>query len=224
MTVRNGGALPGSWVTLADMPCSSTPAEWRYQALRYRHCGLPLFVQRRLRELAFEAQSHGLHAPCVRFAAGVAPGPRNTRFRWIASPYRSGTFTRRVTIRGFRSSGFPLHVLPPLPGLAWRKRITQPRKWDTLSVNVTGKSSPASCGIEGGSRGGASPLSRVIAGEPRPDLAINRYGLKPSPPPRDLQSSPLTPLVPATHTPFPKRRGALRMYPWPLKEVGVPWH
>ncbi len=123
MTVRNGGALPGSWVTLADMPCSSTPAEWRYQALRYRHCGLPLFVQRRLRKLAFEAQSHGLHAPCVRFAAGVAPGPRNTRFRWIASPYRSGTFTRRVTIRGFRSSGFLLHVLPPLPGLAWRKRI-----------------------------------------------------------------------------------------------------
>lgn len=122
MTVRNGGALPGSWVTLADMPCSSTPAEGRYQALRYRPCGLPLLVQRRLRELAFEAQSHGLHAPCVRFAAGVAPGPRNTRFRWIASPYRSGTFTRRVTIRGFRSSGFPLHVLPPLPGLAWRKQ------------------------------------------------------------------------------------------------------
>ena len=27
------------------------------------------------------APSRGLHALCVRFAAGVAPGPRNTRFR-----------------------------------------------------------------------------------------------------------------------------------------------
>jgi putative PEP-CTERM system histidine kinase len=51
---------------------------------------------------SFEAQSHGLHALCVRFAAGIAPGPRNTRFRRVASPYRSGTFTRRVTTKGFR--------------------------------------------------------------------------------------------------------------------------
>ena len=39
---------------------------------------------------AFEAQSRGLHALCVRFAAGVAPGPRNTRFRLVASLDRSG--------------------------------------------------------------------------------------------------------------------------------------
>ena len=38
----------------------------------------------------FEAQSRGLHALCVRFAAGVAPGPRNTRFRLVASLDRSG--------------------------------------------------------------------------------------------------------------------------------------
>ena len=38
----------------------------------------------------FEAPSRGLHALCVRFAAGVAPGPRNTRFRLVASLDRSG--------------------------------------------------------------------------------------------------------------------------------------
>jgi hypothetical protein len=51
---------------------------------------------------AFEAQSHSLHAPCVRFAGGIPPKPRNTRFRWMASPYRFGTCTRPVTVRGFR--------------------------------------------------------------------------------------------------------------------------
>ena len=49
----------------------------------------------------FEAQSHGLQAPCVRFAGEVTPAPRNTRFRWMANPYRLGTCTRRVAIRGF---------------------------------------------------------------------------------------------------------------------------
>ena len=51
---------------------------------------------------AFEAQSHGLHAPCVRFAAGVTPEPRNSRFLWMANPCRFGTCTRRVATRGFR--------------------------------------------------------------------------------------------------------------------------
>ena len=36
------------------------------------------------------ALSRGLHALCVRFAAGVAPGPRNTRFRLVANLDRSG--------------------------------------------------------------------------------------------------------------------------------------
>jgi len=46
----------------------------------------------------FEAQSHGLQAPCVRFAGEVTPAPRSTRFRWMANPYRFGTCTRRVAI------------------------------------------------------------------------------------------------------------------------------
>ncbi len=55
---------------------------------RYR---LPRKGLRRLRiHESFEAQSHGLHASCVRFAAVVAHGPRNTRFRWVASPCRAG--------------------------------------------------------------------------------------------------------------------------------------
>jgi hypothetical protein len=37
-----------------------------------------------------EAQSHGLATPCVRFAAKVAPGPRNTRFRLVANLCRAG--------------------------------------------------------------------------------------------------------------------------------------
>ncbi|RKT44455.1 hypothetical protein BDD21_1837 [Thiocapsa rosea] len=48
------------------------------------------------------APSHGLHAPCVRFAGGIAPAPRNTRFRWMATPYRLGTCTRWVAKRSFR--------------------------------------------------------------------------------------------------------------------------
>ena len=49
-----------------------------------------------------EALSHSLHAPCVRFAGGITPAPRNTRFRWMASPYRLGTCTRWVAKKSFR--------------------------------------------------------------------------------------------------------------------------
>jgi hypothetical protein len=37
----------------------------------------------------------------------------------MANPYRFGTFTRRVTTRGFRLLN-SFGVLPPLPGFAWR--------------------------------------------------------------------------------------------------------
>ena len=51
---------------------------------------------------AFEALSRGLHALCVRFAAGVTPGPRNTRFRLVASLDRSG-LSPAGSRRGFPS-------------------------------------------------------------------------------------------------------------------------
>ena len=41
-------------------------------------------------------------ASCVRFAAGVAPGPRNTRFRLVGQPWPVRSFTCRVAIEGFR--------------------------------------------------------------------------------------------------------------------------
>ena len=84
--------LPGSWTTLAYMPRSSTPTERRPPGPFGTGDGVfPPCKRRRLREDdSFGAQSRGLHAPCVRFAAGVTPGLRNTRFRLGASLGRSG--------------------------------------------------------------------------------------------------------------------------------------
>ena len=75
----------------------------------------------------FEARSRGLHALCVRFAAGVAPGPRNTRFRLVASLDRSGLSPagshRWFTVMSLRLHGVLHHQASPgatkdgLPGL-----------------------------------------------------------------------------------------------------------
>ena len=43
------------------------------------------------------AQSRGLRAPCERFAPGVTPGPRITRFRLAADLGRMGLDTHRVS-------------------------------------------------------------------------------------------------------------------------------
>jgi hypothetical protein len=51
--------------------------------------------------LAFEAQSHGLHTRCLRFAAFLSfriVRPRKTRFRLVANLCRTGLATRRVTL------------------------------------------------------------------------------------------------------------------------------
>ena len=60
------------------------------------------------------APSHGLHAPCVRFAAGIAPAPRNTRFRRVANLCRAGLITRRVPTKVSAITNRPW--LPPPPG------------------------------------------------------------------------------------------------------------
>ena len=61
------------------------------RSVRDRRWRLPPCKRRRLREdNSIGTQSRGLHAPCVRFAAGVTPGLRNTRFRLGASLGRSG--------------------------------------------------------------------------------------------------------------------------------------
>ncbi len=58
-------------------------------------------------------------ACCVRFAAWIAPRPRNTRCRLVASLGRAGLVTRRVPPKGFRAMCYI--PLPPSPGFAWRK-------------------------------------------------------------------------------------------------------
>jgi hypothetical protein len=56
----------------AYMPCSSTPAGPRHQASSVLRCCLPSSRRRRLPQCGhFGAQSHGLHARCLRFAAAV---------------------------------------------------------------------------------------------------------------------------------------------------------
>jgi hypothetical protein len=63
------------------------------------HCGISMrpspFIERRLPRYGhFEAQSHGLHARCLRFAAPVTRTPRKTRFRLGGSLYRAGSYPR----------------------------------------------------------------------------------------------------------------------------------
>src|SRR6266852_354749 len=103
------------------MPRSRTPAR-RWTPGR---CGVPVLpsVVSRTSALAtqcFEALSRGLHGPCVRFAAWIAPRPRNTRCRLVASLGRAGLVTRRVPPKGFRAMCYI--PLPPSPGFAWRKQ------------------------------------------------------------------------------------------------------
>ncbi len=52
--------------------------------------------------LSYGSLSHGLQAPRMRFAGGIAPAPRNTRFQWTANPYRLGTCTQRGAKWGTR--------------------------------------------------------------------------------------------------------------------------
>ncbi len=111
--------LPGSWGT----PCARAVALRPRRDLRAwpqaRHVGAGfrlIYSVASRRQKSLGAQSRGSRTPCVRFAAGIAPGPRNTRFRPVANRCRAGVGTRRVPIRGFSFSG----LLPPLPGLSWR--------------------------------------------------------------------------------------------------------
>jgi hypothetical protein len=83
--------LPGFWATLAYLPRSSTPTDRQHHAITVqRYCLIIAFrtldnVGSAL-DLTNEARSRGLHAPCVRFAAGITRHtPRNTRFPLVAN-------------------------------------------------------------------------------------------------------------------------------------------
>ena len=63
-----------------------------------RRDSLPSNARRRPSQtMHFGAQSRGLRAPCERFAPGVTPGPRITRFRLAADLGRMGLDTHRVS-------------------------------------------------------------------------------------------------------------------------------
>ena len=67
-------------------------------ASEMRRDSLPSNAQRRPSQtMHFGAQSRGLRAPCERFAPGVTPGPRITRFRLAADLGRMGLDTHRVS-------------------------------------------------------------------------------------------------------------------------------
>ena len=94
--------LPGSWATrstfalLSDPGRASVPSRFGTPVLP------PLFRRRRpQQEGTFEAQSHGFCGRCLRFADGVAPDQRKTRFRLPATLYRVGLATHRVATKSF---------------------------------------------------------------------------------------------------------------------------
>ena len=64
---------------------------------------------------AFEAQSPGFSARCLRFAPAVARQGRKTRFRLLVRLCRAGSI-RRVPTRGFRV----FYISSSSPKLAWR--------------------------------------------------------------------------------------------------------
>ena len=72
------------------------------------------------REYRFEAQSHGLHARCLRFAAWVAPGLAQDSLPAGGHPWLAGTFTRWIPLEGFGASAH--HVL--LRQTSWRTTTT----------------------------------------------------------------------------------------------------
>ena len=101
-------------------------------------------------------------APCVRFAAGVAPGPRNTRFRLAGLPWPVRSLTCWVAEK---VSVMSVHVLPPSPSFAWRKTSTsaflavrgRPRSSRSMTrCEFLGSQLPAEC-RRASSRGERSP-------------------------------------------------------------------
>ena len=53
-------------------------------------------------------------AGCVRFAAGIAPGPRKTRFRLLAKLYQVRLVTHRIPTKGFDDASYIASSFPKL--------------------------------------------------------------------------------------------------------------
>lgn len=83
--------LPGSWGILVYMPCSKTPVGPYVPS----HSGTMVLpstnktVSAPTLEINFEAQLHGLHTRCLRFAFWVTPAyARLASDCWLALPGR----------------------------------------------------------------------------------------------------------------------------------------
>ena len=102
-TTRRRRGLPRSWGTLCAYALLYDPRGTDRVRPRRRVDAAPACTTTKAPALsAFEAPSHGLGTPGLRFAARVAPTQRKTRFRLPAKLYRTGLLTRRVPSKGFR--------------------------------------------------------------------------------------------------------------------------
>ena len=137
---RGRPGLPGSWGARVHVPCSLTPAGSATPD-QYSAPMLPSALPRASAPatIDFGAQSHGPHTRCLRFAGRVAPPPRKTRFRLLATLCRAGLATRwapqKVSASCFdMASSFPRLLLAhgrfSVPVQVWDQR-TPRRHGDT---------------------------------------------------------------------------------------------
>jgi hypothetical protein len=107
--------LPGSWVnphaplaTLFDPGEARSSGQYDERRLSTHRATAPTSSTLDY----FEADSRSSRARCLRFAGWIAPSPRKTRFRLVASLYRARLLTCKVHFRRFRDSIAPLHRFP----------------------------------------------------------------------------------------------------------------
>ena len=137
--VRKRQGLPRSWGTpIVPMPCSATPAGPITPG--HSRCVGTAPVQTTTKApagMSLEAQSHGLGTRCLRFAGGITPPPRKTRFRLPARLYRTGLipagFQRKVS--EMSPTWLILRMALPLPfGVYWREHSSDARGFRLKSV------------------------------------------------------------------------------------------
>ena len=86
----------------ACMPYSTTPTDFRARPLQLLHVAFRWIENVGFRDnFYFVAQSHGLQARCLRFAAWVTPGLAQDSLPGGSHPYLDGTCTRWVSYKGF---------------------------------------------------------------------------------------------------------------------------
>lgn len=115
---RRTSQVPGK--PFVPMPCSSTPAGPARQALRRSRHG-PRYVQNEgSRNLAFEAQSHGLGTRCLRFVRCSCPHPTQNSLPAAGQALPDGTDYPQGSAKRFLNRVLPFILLSQA---SWRKDI-----------------------------------------------------------------------------------------------------